>query len=123
VIELRSDLGGGKTTLVRGVARGAGSSDTVASPSFTISREYRAGKLTIHHYDFYRLGEAGLMSQELADVLSDPQAVVIVEWADVVDDVLPDERTIIHITAIGDESRQFDVTLPEAYTYLKGSEV
>jgi len=122
VIELRSDLGGGKTTLVRGIARGAGSNDNVASPSFTISREYRAGKLTIHHYDFYRLGEAGLMSQELADVLSDPQAVVIVEWAGVVDDVLPDERAIIQITATGDESRQFDVTLPEAYAYLKGGE-
>jgi len=120
VIELRSDLGGGKTTLVRGIARGAGSSDNVASPSFTISREYQADKLAIHHYDFYRLGEAGLMSQELADVLSDPQAVVIVEWAGVVDDVLPEERAVIQITTTGDESRQLEITLPQAYDYLRG---
>ncbi len=122
VIELRSDLGGGKTTFVRGVARGAGSKDDVGSPSFTISREYRTEDLYIHHYDFYRLGEAGLMSQELAEVLEDPQAVVIVEWADVAEQVLPTERVIIMIAASGDDSRDIEISVPETYAYLRGGE-
>lgn len=122
VIELRSDLGGGKTTLVRGIAAGAGSTDVVASPSFTISREYRAGELTIHHYDFYRLGEAGLMSRELADVLGDPLAVIIVEWADVVADVLPAERVAVTIASTGEETRELSIALPPHYAYLKGAD-
>jgi tRNA threonylcarbamoyladenosine biosynthesis protein TsaE len=120
VIELRSDLGGGKTTLVRGIAEGARSRDAVGSPSFTISREYTCPDFVIHHYDFYRLAEAGLMSQELADVLTDPKAVIIVEWAEVAEHVLPNARVIIKISATGDESRVLDVTLPENFSYLKG---
>lgn len=120
VIELRSDLGGGKTTFVRGLARGAGSADTVGSPSFTISREYQTPKFVIHHYDFYRLAEPGIMADELHDVMSDQQAVVIVEWADVAEHVLPSERGIIHIAASGDDSRELTITLPAALSYLKG---
>jgi len=119
VIELLSDLGGGKTTLVRGIARGAGSHDNVASPSFTISREYQAGDLTLHHYDFYRLGEGGLMNQELADVLDDPQAVVIVEWAKIVDQVLPPDRVLIKIEAIDENKRRLHFSAPQHLAYLK----
>src|SRR6185312_5854101 len=61
VIELISDLGGGKTTFVRGLAKGMGSQDTVRSPSFTLSNEYRSGKLTLYHFDFYRLEDPGIM--------------------------------------------------------------
>jgi tRNA threonylcarbamoyladenosine biosynthesis protein TsaE len=120
IIELRSDLGGGKTTFTRGVVRGTGSQDDVGSPSFTISREYTASTFAIHHYDFYRLSEPGIMADELRDVLSDSQAVVIVEWADVAEHVLPDDRVIIQINTTGDESREFVVTLPKKYTYLRG---
>jgi tRNA threonylcarbamoyladenosine biosynthesis protein TsaE len=120
VIELRSDLGGGKTTLVRGIARGARSQDAVGSPSFTISREYVCPDFVIHHYDFYRLAEPGIMADELHDVMSDGQAVVIVEWADVAEHVLPAERTIVRIAATGDDSRDIIITLPEALHYLRG---
>ncbi len=120
VIELRSDLGGGKTTLVRGLAHGAGSQDAVASPSFTISREYQAGELTLHHYDFYRLAEAGLMSQELADVLGDPKAVVIVEWAGIVEDVLPADRITIEIISTAEDARQLTCMVPSSLQYMKG---
>ncbi len=120
VIELLSDLGGGKTTLARGIARGAGSSDNVASPSFTISREYRAGDLTIHHYDFYRLGEGGLMNQELADVLDDPQAAVIVEWANIVDQVLPPDRVLIRIEVMDETRRRLHFSAPQRLAYIKG---
>jgi tRNA threonylcarbamoyladenosine biosynthesis protein TsaE len=120
VIELRSDLGGGKTTLVRGIARGAHSQDAVGSPSFTISREYVCPNFVIHHYDFYRLAEPGIMADELHDVMSDDQAVVIVEWADVAEHVLPADRVVIQIAASGDHSRDITITLPESCRYLRG---
>ena len=72
VIELVSDLGGGKTTFVRGLARGAGSHDKVASPTFTISKTYVTDGYEIHHFDFYRLNDAGIVADELAEVVGDP---------------------------------------------------
>jgi tRNA threonylcarbamoyladenosine biosynthesis protein TsaE len=69
VFELISDLGGGKTTFVRGLACGMGSTDHVASPTFTISREYVAGELALFHFDFYRLSDPGVVAIELAEFI------------------------------------------------------
>lgn len=112
VIELVSDLGGGKTAFTRGLAKGMGSSDTVSSPSFTISREYVAPEtdLVMHHYDFYRLESAGIMADELADILSDPLNVAVVEWGEVVADILPTDRLTIQISKTSDTSRHFEIT-------------
>jgi tRNA threonylcarbamoyladenosine biosynthesis protein TsaE len=120
VIELVSDLGGGKTTFVRGLARGLGSSDKVSSPSFTLSNEYRASNLTLHHFDFYRLNEPGIMREELAEILADPQAVTVVEWADIVEEVLPVEKLTVHLRATGENSREIELHYPEKYNYLGG---
>ena len=118
VIGLISDLGGGKTTLTRGIARGAGSSDVVGSPTFMLSKVYKAIKYNIYHFDFYRLSEAGVMEHELHEVLESPQAVVIVEWGEVVQHVLPDNRLTIHIDKTSDNSRQITCTFPEELGYL-----
>jgi tRNA threonylcarbamoyladenosine biosynthesis protein TsaE len=118
VIELVSDLGGGKTTFVRGLARGMGSPDHVASPTFTISRLYKSDKLELHHFDFYRLDEAGIMEYEVHDEIGRPGAVVVIEWGEVVKHVLPDERMTIRITSTGDASREFTVDYPERLAYL-----
>lgn len=117
-IELVSDLGGGKTTFTRGLARGAGSSDVVSSPTFTISKIYKTPHFDIHHFDFYRLPNAGLASHEVEDLLDDPKIVLVVEWGGVVDHILPDRRVTINLTRSGDESRQLLVTYPENLGYL-----
>lgn len=117
-MELISDLGGGKTAFVRGLAQGMGSKDAVRSPSFTLSNQYAAGELTLYHFDFYRLSEPGIMRDELAEVIDDPQAVVAVEWADIVEDVLPDGRVSITITATGENARRFEFAYPPALRYL-----
>lgn len=124
VIELSSDLGGGKTTLVRGLARGAGSTDQVASPTFTVSKEYDCGRLRIYHFDFYRLPEAGIVAQELAEILTDNSAVIVVEWSDAVRDVLPAERLSIVISRVrsGEEHRRLDVRAAVRLTYLLDGE-
>jgi tRNA threonylcarbamoyladenosine biosynthesis protein TsaE len=113
-----SDLGGGKTTFVRGLARGAGSTDRVASPTFTISRVYEAGSNEIHHFDFYRLGEPGLIGEELSEVLNDPHIITVVEWADIVKDVLPTQRLTITITKTPTDGREFTFRAPQSLEYL-----
>lgn len=118
VIELVSDLGGGKTTLTRGLAQGFGSDDQVASPTFTISRVYTAGDRAMHHFDFYRLGESGLIAHELQDLLGDPQVVIIVEWGGVVAEVMPASTVHIEITKTPEGSREVSVDCPDEYAYL-----
>lgn len=123
VIELSSDLGGGKTTLVRGIVSGTGSRDHVASPTFTISKEYTvAGEngLHIHHFDFYRLPEAGTMAHELAELIQDSANVIIIEWSDVVQKVLPVEHVKIALQRVksGEDDRRLVVEVPEALAYL-----
>jgi tRNA threonylcarbamoyladenosine biosynthesis protein TsaE len=118
VIELVSDVGGGKTTFVKSLAKGFGSIDNVASPSFTLSREYRAGDKIMYHFDFYRLNDPGIVANELAEVVGDSRAVVVVEWADIVEDVLPAEHLTINIKSPGDTTREFEISYPESLAYL-----
>lgn len=106
VFELVGDVGAGKTTFVRGLARGLGVSEQIQSPSFTINRVYDAadGK-TLVHYDFYRLDDPGIMADELSEVLEDAETVVVIEWADAVATVLPEDRLTIRIAAVDEQSR------------------
>ncbi len=119
VFELVSDLGGGKTTFVRGLADGFGSPDAVASPSFTISYVYgRPDGKNFYHFDFYRLEDAGIVGNELAEVEEDEDAVVAVEWGDVVHDILPINRIMISIAALDDNERQMTFSYTDEFKYL-----
>ncbi len=107
ILELASDLGGGKTTFVQGLATGWGFGGEVGSPTFAISRVYRLkSELEVHHYDLYRLGDAGIVGQELAEDLVDPQVITIIEWADIAHSQLPADRLKISFTVTGDDDRQ-----------------
>ena len=107
VIELLGDVGAGKTTFVRGFAKGLGIKEPITSPSFTISKSYTsANGLTLTHYDFYRLGDPGLMADDLAESIATPNNIVIVEWADSVEDLLPKDRTKITINYNDDGTRE-----------------
>jgi tRNA threonylcarbamoyladenosine biosynthesis protein TsaE len=118
VVELVSDLGAGKTAFVRGLAAGLGSRDAVRSPSFTLSNQYQAGKLTLYHFDFYRLFEPGIMRDELAEALADPEAIVAVEWPGIVEQVLPARRLTVHIKTGGENRREFTFSYPANLSYL-----
>jgi tRNA threonylcarbamoyladenosine biosynthesis protein TsaE len=120
VIELRSDLGGGKTTFMRGLVRGAGSKDNVTSPTFTLSRIYQAGDLQIHHFDFYRLDDAGILADQLAESVNNNKTVVAVEWADIVKDVLPEQRISIELkpTVNDPDERQITIKYPSSERQL-----
>ena len=106
VIELVGDVGAGKTTFTKGLAVGLGIDEDVQSPSFTISRVYDARDgLLLSHYDFYRLSDAGIMASELKETTQDPKAVTVIEWADIVDGVLPETRLLIEFAAPTETTR------------------
>ena len=106
VIELSSDLGGGKTTFVKGLAKGMGVETVVQSPTFVLSIIHKADRgLELHHFDFYRLSEAGIMGAELGESLAQNNAVVAVEWGDIVHNVLPERRMSVRITVPTAETR------------------
>lgn len=113
-IELVGDVGAGKTTLTKGIAKGLGVSDDIQSPSFTISRVYEARDgLQLVHYDFYRLNDAGIMSSDIAETIHDSSTVTIIEWAGVVHGVLPENRLTIDITAPTEATRELHLSGPE----------
>lgn len=93
MIELVSDLGGGKTTFVQGLAKGLGYTGAVTSPTFTLSQIYQVSPdLELHHYDLYRLTEAGTVGMELGEDLGAPHVVTVIEWAGLVQDQLPPDH-------------------------------
>ena len=109
-LELIGDVGAGKTTLTKALVEKLGSNDEVTSPSFAINNRYRLNDgREVSHYDFYRLGEAGVISQELFEDLAQPQICVIVEWAETVSQVLPAERLQMTITTLADGGRRLEL--------------
>lgn len=92
-IELVGDVGSGKTTLTKGIARGLGITETVQSPTFTINRTYDAPSgLRLSHYDFYRLSDPGIMSDELDESLGEEGTIIVIEWGGVVESILPEDH-------------------------------
>jgi len=92
----------------------------VSSPTFTVSKLYESSKLRIHHFDFYRLHEAGILAHELAELLEDPQNVIVAEWSGSVEKVLPQERIGITIerVASSEDDRQIKLDVPPQFAYL-----
>ena len=108
VIELIGDVGAGKTTFTRGFAKGLGATKEVTSPSFTISKTYALpNHKNLVHYDFYRLGDPGLMQDDLAEKINENN-IILIEWGKSINDVLPDNRIQIIITKNDDGTRTIE---------------
>ena len=114
VLELLGDVGAGKTTLTRGIAEGLGIAEAITSPSFTISKEYQGKKYRLVHYDFYRLADPGIMSEDLDEAVSDSNTITIVEWGESIRDILPENRKRIEIKYIDENTREIN----ELWNYL-----
>jgi tRNA threonylcarbamoyladenosine biosynthesis protein TsaE len=107
---LTGDLGAGKTTLVQGIGRGLGVDDHVASPTFTLVKEY-TGRLDVAHVDVYRLERVQDVIDLGLDELGGPDRVLLVEWGDAVQDLLPDDRLRVELTtAQADDTRRIVIT-------------
>jgi tRNA threonylcarbamoyladenosine biosynthesis protein TsaE len=107
LVALAGDLGSGKTTFVQGSAETLGVTDPVVSPTFTLVREYE-GRIPVTHVDVYRLTRL----QEVLDIgfedYLDGRTVVFVEWADVIEGLLPESWLGIALTAPADEDMGAD---------------
>lgn len=97
VVALVGNLGTGKTTLSKYIAQGLGVTETLSSPTFNIVKEYRSGRLPLYHFDVYRLS----CGDELVDIGAEDylygDGVCLIEWADIVADILPEESIVVRI--------------------------
>lgn len=106
---------------VRGLARGFGSKDMVTSPTFTINKIYKNDvSQEIHHFDFYRLGEPGVLVSQLAESLHNRNAVTVVEWGKMADEVMPKDMITIKLepTPASENERKIEVHYPEDQTQV-----
>lgn len=107
VISLVGDLGAGKTTFTKGVARGLGIMDNVTSPTFTILNEYVGEEKRLYHFDFYRIeDESELVELGFEDYFPSTDGLTIVEWVEKAPSVLPKQYYQITFEKIDDDKRR-----------------
>ena len=113
VIALTGDLGAGKTAFAQGFARGLGVQEPVTSPTFTIQQLYGSGRLPLCHFDVYRIEEPEEMEEIGYEDAFYGDGVTLIEWADLIEELLPPDTVRIEIRrnpAMGDNFREITVT-------------
>ena len=109
LVSLIGELGAGKTQFAKGFGAGLGIAETIVSPSFVLMAEYRTGRLPLFHLDLYRLaGAAEAMAGGLIDERQ-AEGVTVVEWAERLAPVMPDDRLEVRIEGTGDEPRSIEL--------------
>lgn len=106
VFTLVGDLGVGKTVFTKGLAEGLGIEEPVSSPTFTIVQVYDEGRLPFYHFDVYRIGDVEEMEEVGYEDYVYGQGVSLIEWADLIEEILPEHYTEIRIEK--DLERGFD---------------
>lgn len=106
VYTLTGDLGVGKTVFTQGVAAGLGIAGPVNSPTFTILQIYEEGRLPLYHFDVYRIGDVEEMEEIGCDDYFYGDGVCLIEWAELIEEILPQDR--ISVTIEKDLDKGFD---------------
>ena len=97
IVALIGDLGTGKTTLTKYIAKGLGVAENIDSPTFNIVKEHKSGRIPLFHFDVYRLSSGDELLDIGADEYFYSDGVCIIEWADIVADVVPEKAKVILI--------------------------
>ena len=97
IVALIGDLGTGKTTLTKYIAKGLGVTENIDSPTFNIVKEHKSGIIPLFHFDVYRLSSGDDLLDIGADEYFYSDGVCIIEWADIVADVVPEKAKVILI--------------------------
>jgi len=129
VIALEGDLGGGKTTFTKGIAKGLGIKEDITSPSFTLMKVYNLTsdyilktsekdrekpKSKLYHFNFYRIDNPkDMVGYELDEALKDPNGIVVVEWAEKIEANLPKERLVVRFRYVDENSREINLKATE----------
>lgn len=106
VYTLVGDLGVGKTVFTQGFAAGLGIMEPVSSPTFTILQSYEEGRLPLHHFDVYRIGDVSEMEEIGCEDCFYGDGVCLIEWADLIAEILP--KDCIRISIEKDLTKGFD---------------
>lgn len=107
LICLCGDLGAGKTVLVKGIAEGLGIDDRITSPTFNIVKEYQ-GREKLLHFDVYRISDPEEMFEIGFDEYLKSGAACVIEWAELIEEILPENRMLIEIF-YEDEGRRISI--------------
>ena len=117
-VVLEGDLAAGKTTLTKGIALGLGIDRIIKSPTYTLIREYRKGRLPLFHMDMYRIEESGGASEVGLEEYFYADGVCVVEWAQYIEDELPSTFLKVQIDRVGDdESKRVICLVPHGKEY------
>ncbi len=106
VVSLVGPLGAGKTTLVKGIAKGLLITDIVVSPSYLLARDYY-GRLALHHLDAYRISSLGELAEVGLDQLLPPaEGVTVIEWPNRIEGIVEISDIVIRIILLEDGKRE-----------------
>ena len=115
---LKGDLGAGKTTLVRGIARGLNITEVVQSPTFNIMKIYFKGNRPLIHIDAYRLSDINT-DIGLDEYIGYETGITVIEWPDFIKDLLPSDSIEVNIHNLGDDDRELTF-IGDNIDFLKG---
>lgn len=108
-------LGAGKTTMTRGIALGMGLDDDVTSPTFALVNEYRGGRISLCHFDMYRItSPEDLETTGFYDYM-DSDTVLAVEWSENIKDAMPEDTVYIRIERVDEETRKITINGDERF--------
>ncbi len=108
IICLDGELGSGKTVFTKGIANALGINEVITSPTFTIIKEYLYGEMPLYHMDVYRLD--GADDTVGIEEYFTKGGIVVIEWADIIRDILPENRLDIKIKVTDEDKRIFVIT-------------
>ena len=110
VVALIGDLGTGKTTLTKSIAEGLGITAMITSPTFTIVQEYMEGRLPLYHFDVYRIIDLEEMYELGYEEYFFGKGVCVIEWADLIMDIIPEDSIVIRIEyGASEDERIYDI--------------
>ncbi|MDI6775938.1 MAG: tRNA (adenosine(37)-N6)-threonylcarbamoyltransferase complex ATPase subunit type 1 TsaE [Syntrophales bacterium] len=110
VVALVGELGAGKTCLTQGIARGLGVPECyqITSPTFTLINEY-PGRFVLYHLDMYRLSGVGDLEELGYEEYFGGDGVLVIEWAEKISAILPDETLFVSLTYLDENKREIDI--------------
>lgn len=117
ILALSGELGSGKTTFIQGLARGLGIKKRIVSPTFVFIRQYSVNHQTLvkklYHVDLYRIDKApDVRGLGLEEIFADPEAIVVIEWADRIKEILPKKRIDINFEYLTGDQRRIKIENP-----------
>lgn len=108
VVLLSGELGAGKTTFTQFVFKHLGVKEVVNSPTFAILKTYQ-GKFTLHHFDTYRITTEEAIEAGFDEVLEDRNSVIFIEWAEMIEPLIPENTIKINIRLLDENTREFEI--------------